>query len=220
MTLPQGHYRLLKRPYTRAELIADGLVHGTALVAALVALSILIALVALRRSPGEVAAVAVYGFALIAMLSISAVYNMWPVSPTKWILRRFDHSAIYVLIAGTYTPLLTQVQDPFWAAFLAGVVWSGAAVGILLKLAWPGRFDRASLVIYLLLGWVAVSALEPLSASLSFQALVLVAAGGVLYSTGVIFHVWHALKFQNVIWHVFVVTAAACHYAAIATALT
>ena len=120
------------------------------------------------------------------------------------------------MIAGTYTPLLYQLQSRSWAWALAIVVWVGAIAGVVLKVALPGRFDRLSIAIYLLLGWAAAIAARPLFDSLPHATLVLLAVGGVLYSVGILFYLWHSLKFQNAIWHAFVAAAAACHYAAIA----
>lgn len=216
MTLPSDHPRLAKRPYSLGELLADGVVHAVALLAAIIGLAVLLLLVVLRRSGLEASAVAIYAAALLAMFGFSAAYNLVPPSPLKWLLRRFDHSSIYLLIAGTYTPLLTQFHDQFWAWTLALVVWIGAIAGIVLKVALPGKFDRLSIAIYLVLGWVAVVAIKPMLASLPTPTVILIGAGGLLYSVGVLFYVWHKLKFQNAIWHGFVASAAGCHYAAIA----
>jgi hypothetical protein len=101
----------------------------------------------------EITPVLVYIIGLVTMLALSAAYNMWPVSPAKWVLRRFDHSAIYLLIAGTYTPFLAQMKSALASAGLGVGVWLSAAVGIALKLALPGRFDRLAVVLCLLLGW-------------------------------------------------------------------
>jgi len=220
MTLPAEHPRLAKRPYTLGELLADGIVHAIALLAAVVALAILLLLVVMRRSGVEVWAVAIYAAALLLMFGFSAAYNLVPPSPLKWLLRRFDHSSIYLLIAGTYTPLLTQFHDQFWAWTLALVVWIGAIAGVVMKIALPGKFDRLSIAIYLVLGWAAVIAIRPMIASLPTPTLILIGAGGLLYSVGVLFYVWQRLKYQNAIWHGFVATAAGCHYAAIAYCMT
>lgn len=219
MPLPPDHPRLKKRPFSQGELIADGLIHAVALLAAIVGLAVLIMLVVLKRSGIEVSATIVYGFCLLAMLGFSAAYNLVPVSNLKWLLRRFDHSSIYLMIAGTYTPLMTQLNDGFWAWTLAAIVWTGAVLGITLKLALPGRFDRLSIIVYLILGGVAVAAIGPLRASLPTPTLALLIIGGALYATGVIFYLWKTLKFHNAIWHGFVVTAVGCHYAAITTAM-
>jgi len=163
----------------------------------------------------KIAAVFVYVAGLLAMLGFSAAYNMWPVSPTKWLLRRFDHSAIYVMIAGTYTPLLLQMQASVATVALLAGVWATALVGAALKLAFPGRLDRISIALYLALGWSVLAAYDSVLPALPSSALVLLALGGLLYSGGVIFHVWSRLRFQNAIWHAFVLAAAACHWGAI-----
>ncbi|MCC7347262.1 MAG: hemolysin III family protein, partial [Variibacter sp.] len=185
--------------YDRAETIADGVVHvlGVALaVAGAIVLAILGA--AWMRGP-EIPAVAIYLTALVAGLGISAAYNMWPATRVKWLLRRFDHSAIYLLIAGTYTPFVVHFKDAAVAIALLGVIWVTAIAGILVKLLLPGRFDRLSVALYLLLGWSGVGAYESVTTVLPPGSLWLLAAGGVLYSVGVIFHVWRTLRFQNAI---------------------
>lgn len=220
MDLPEGHPCHSQRPYSRGERIADGLVHGVAIIAGLVGMTVLFALVVMRGSIAEGLAVAAYAAGYFAMFGFSLAYNMAPPSPLKWLLRRFDHSSIYLMIAGTYTPLLALLDDSVWAWTLALVVWIGAIAGIVVKIALPGRFDRLSVAVYLLLGWVAVIAAKPLIASLPGLSLVLVAVGGLLYSTGVVFYLWHGLKFQKAIWHLFVAVAAGCHYAGILVAIT
>lgn len=218
MHAPKQH-RLFERPYSRAEIISDGAVHVIGLVAALIGLTVLVMLTARWRGLLEVSAVMIYGLALVIMLGCSLAYNMIPISPLKWLMRRFDHCGIYLLIAGTYTPLLTQVSDPFTAYVLAATVWGGAITGIVLALGFPARGEKFKLAAYLALAWVAVFALKPLMASLPMTTMILVVIGGLLYTLGVIFYRWNSLKYQNVIWHVFVVSAAACHFAAIATAM-
>jgi hemolysin III len=201
--------------YDRAELIADGIVHGVGVLSGLVAATVLIVLTAVYATGLEIAVVSVYVAGLLAMLVLSATYNLWPVSPAKWVLRRFDHSAIYVLIAATYTPFITQLKDSIFALALLIGVWCVAIVGIVLKLAWPGRFDRLSVGLYLAMGWSGLMLYDAVVAVLPTMALWLVVAGGALYSLGVIFHTWRRLRFQNVIWHCFVLLGAACHYTAV-----
>jgi len=210
--LPAFHFQ---RRYSHGELVADALVHAAAILAGIVGVAILFMLVVMRGSVSEGLAVAVYAAGLFAMFGFSIAYNMTPPSSLKWLLRRFDHSSIYLMIAGTYTPLLVQFQDRAWAWALAVVVWAGALAGIGLKITLPGRFDRLSIVVYVALGWVAVVGAKPMSDSLPFATMVLVVVGGLLYSAGIIFHLWQSLKYQNAIWHAFVAAGAACHYAAI-----
>ena len=219
MTLPADHPRLTKRPFSPGELIADGLIHAIAILAAIVGLAVLIMLVALKRSGVEVTATIVYGFGVLAMLGFSCAYNLVPASDLKWILRRFDHSSIYLLIAGTYTPLMTQFDDGFWAWTLAIVVWTGAVVGIVVKLVLPGRFDRLSIIAYVALGCTVLFAIGPMWRSLPPVAFWLVLGGGGLYISGIAFYLWKSLKFHNAIWHGFVVSALFCHFAAITHAM-
>ncbi|MGO4716715.1 PAQR family membrane homeostasis protein TrhA [Bradyrhizobium sp. 2TAF24] len=201
--------------YDRAELWADGIVHVVGVCCGMVAAVVLIVLASHYLTGSQVAAVAIYATGLLAMLGISATYNMLPVSRWKWWLRRFDHSAIYLLIAATYTPFIMQMKDSPFALGLLGAVWAVAVIGMVLKIALPGRFDRLSIALYLAMGWSGVMVYDTVVSSLSALTLGLIAAGGLLYSAGVIFHVWERLRFQNAIWHAFVLLGAACHYTAV-----
>ncbi len=201
--------------YDRAELIADGIVHGIGVFGGVVAATVLIVLAAVFASTYEIVSVSVYAAGLLAMLILSAAYNLWPLSRGKWLLRRLDHSAIYILIAATYTPVFAQLQDRVFAMSLLAGVWSVAAVGIVLKLFFPGRFDRVSVGLYLAMGWSGLIAYDAGISSLPQLALWFIVAGGLLYTFGVIFHAWRRLRFQNVIWHSFVLLGAACHYTAV-----
>jgi hemolysin III len=200
--------------YDRTELIADGVVHVIGVCFGLIAATVLVVLAAVYAT-GLVAAVSIYVAGLLAMLVLSATYNLWPVSPAKWVLRRFDHSAIYVLIAATYTPFIMQLKDSIFAFAVLIGVWCVAIVGIVLKLVLPGRFDPLSVGLYLAMGWSGAMLYDSVVAALPTVALWFMIAGGVLYSLGVIFHAWQRLRFQNVIWHCFVLLGAACHYTAV-----
>jgi hemolysin III len=201
--------------YDRAELIADGVVHAVGVCFGLIAATVLIVLTAVYASPLDVAVVSVYVAGLLAMLVLSATYNLWPVSRAKWVLRRLDHSAIYLLIAATYTPFIMELKDSYFAIALLIGVWCVAIVGIVLKLVLPGRFDRVAVGLYLAMGWSGMMLYEAVVKALPAVALGFIVAGGVLYSLGVVFHAWQRLRFQNAIWHCFVLLGAACHYTAI-----
>ncbi|MDQ0325935.1 hemolysin III [Rhodopseudomonas julia] len=197
--------------YSPAELWADGIVHGLGLSLAIAA-AIAAPLALSGRVPaGEMAAMGVYLGTLVLSLGISAAYNLWPAGSVKAVLRRLDHSAIFLLIAGTYTPFMA-VSKTWW---LLAFVWSVAAAGVFGKLFVPHRFDRVALVAYLGLGWSGIVAYGPLTEALSSSVVWLVIGGGIVYSVGVIFHVWQRLLFQNAIWHAFVVTAACIHFVAV-----
>jgi hemolysin III len=201
--------------YDRVELIADGVVHAVGILLGLIAATVLVVLTAVYARALDIVAVSIYVAGLLSMLVLSATYNLWPVSRTKWVLRRFDHSAIYVLIAATYTPFIMELRDSVMALALLIGVWCVAIFGIVLKLGWPGRFDRVAVGLYLALGWSGVMLYDSVVGALPRTSLWLVLAGGALYSLGVIFHAWRRLRFQNVIWHCFVLLGAACHYTAV-----
>ncbi|MET3853891.1 hemolysin III family protein [Rhizobium sp. OAE497] len=203
--------------YDKYELIADGIVHGVGLALALVGATVLIFYATVWSSHGELAAAWVYGIGLVMTIGISFTYNAWPVSRTKWFLRRLDHSSIFILIAATYTPFLERgSDDPLLFSMLIGI-WVVAIVGILLKCVFPGRYDKLAILLYLAMGWSGVLVAEPVASRIPFASMLLIVIGGVIYSAGVIFHVWEKLRFQNAIWHGFVVAAAAVHYSAVLT---
>jgi hemolysin III len=204
--------------YDRAEIIADGIVHAIGICLGLVG-AVTIVVMAVKIERINLTPILVYVIGLVTMLAFSAAYNMWPVSPVKWVLRRFDHSAIYLLIAGTYTPFLGQMKNALVSAGLSMGVWLSALVGMALKLALPGRFDRLAIILCLLLGWSGVIAYDSLASAIPSSSLWLLAIGGILYSLGTLFHVWQRLRFQNAIWHGFVLLAASCHYSAVLACL-
>lgn len=198
-----------RRVYTPGEIRADALVHGAGILAALAAS------IALLAHAGLSWVLAAYVFGLVMMLASSAAYNLTPPSQLKWILRRFDHSSIFLLIAGTYTPLLPFLPDAAQSWMLGLVTWLGAAFGIAMKFLFPGRFDRLAILVYLALGWVGVTAAGAFMQVLPPTVLSLIIGGGILYTLGVIFHIWESVKFHKAIWHSCVAAAAACHFAAI-----
>jgi hemolysin III len=201
--------------YDRVELIADGIVHAVGILFGIIAATVLVVLTAVYASAVYIVAVSIYVAGLLSMLVLSATYNLWPISPVKWLLRRFDHSAIYLLIAATYTPFILELKDSVFALALLVCVWCVAIVGIVLKLRYPGRFDRVAIGIYLVIGWSGMMLYDAVVKALPVMALWFVVAGGALYSFGVIFHAWRRLRFQNAIWHGFVLAGAACHYTAV-----
>lgn len=201
--------------FDRAELIADGVVHVVGLCLGLVAATALIVLASVYATALDIVVSAIYVAGLLAMLGLSATYNLWPVSRAKWLLRRLDHSAIYVLIAATYTPFIMQVKGSLLAMVLLVGVWCAAIAGIVLKLKFPGRFDRLSIGLYLAMGWSGMMLYDAVVKALPTLALGFVVAGGIFYTLGVVFHAWQRLRFQNAIWHGFVLSGAACHYTAV-----
>ncbi len=201
--------------YDRIELIADGIVHAIGLSLGLAGAIAMFVVAADSPHTAEIVSIAVYSAGLLSMLGFSAAYNIWPSSHTKWVLRRCDHSAIFVMIAGTYTPFITRMKGDVVATGLLVGVWLTAVVGIVLKLLLPGRFNRLAVGLYLLLGWSGAVVYEPIMAALPTLSIWLLGVGGALYSIGVVFYAWRSLRFQNMLWHAFVLVAACCHYLAV-----
>jgi hemolysin III len=206
------------RAYSRAEYLSDAAIHVLGIGFALVAGPILVALAALRIGDATtVTAVAVYAATLLAMLTCSALYNM--IRRPAWSdrLRRLDQSAIYLKIAGTYTPFV--VLFPGSPGFLAAI-WGVALAGASMIVFSARKRTLAALVLYLGLGWAGVVWGQPLISGLSPAGMVLLTTGGLLYTGGVAFLLWHRLPFHNTIWHVFVLAATCVCYAAIAVELS
>jgi len=205
----------MERPYDKAEISADRIIHAVGVTFGLVGGATLLTVAAETASLAGLFATTLYVAGLVAMLVCSAAYNLSFDSPRRELLRRLDHAAIFVMIAGTYSPFTLGRLDGAWSIWLAGFVWSVALLGAIAKLTVPRRIERYAVVLYLALGWVVLVALEPLLAALHPAVLILLFVGGLLYSAGVTFHLWHGLRFQNAIWHALVLGAAVCHYAAV-----
>lgn len=201
--------------YSRPERIADAVIHGLGLTLAVLAAIALLATALPRGDAQRMAGLGIYAAGLLAMLGCSALYNLTPASARKGLYQRLDHAAIFAMIAGSYTPFALTSIGGAWGAGLLAFVWSVAAGGMLAALLGGRRPEWLLTGAYLLLGWTILVAIRPLAAATSTTGLVLLVAGGVLYSVGTLFHHWRGLPYQNAIWHAFVVTAAACHYAAI-----
>lgn len=201
--------------YTVRERVADGCVHLLGVTASLAAAITLVVLAAHMLPARSVIPLAVYGAGLVAMFACSAGYHLIRKERAKELLRRLDHAAIFVMIAGTYTPLALLGMGGPWGIGLLSVVWAIALIGVVTKLAFPRALERLSVALYLAQGWAVLVAIKPLIASVSTLTLVLIGIGGVLYTVGVLFHLWQRLPYHNAIWHGFVLMAASVHYAAI-----
>jgi hemolysin III len=201
--------------YARSERIADGTMHAIGVLGALSGAIVLLIWSAGIASSGQMAALAVYGATLIATFAASAFYHFTPWEQTRPLLRRFDHAAIYLKIAGTYTPLVVMIGTGFAYAVLA-IVWTLAVIGVVLKLFFwrtPGKFGP---VLYLIMGWLSLALIWSLWPIVPVAAIMLMALGGFLYTAGVPFYASENMKFSIAIWHGFVVAASACFFAAIA----
>jgi hemolysin III len=214
MTLPAEY--LVEHYPSRGEKLADGLVHAVGIVAAAAGGAVLVLLAISSRATGLAAATGLYALCLLTMLACSAAYNLTQVSNARPFLRRLDEAAIFLMIAGSYTPFTTQRFSGAWAVGMTGLVWSVALAGVAGKIFARGLPGWIWTVVYVAFGWMAVLALGPLISGVPAVALVLLVAGGLIYTSGVL--VFHShLPYRRAIWHGFVITAAGVHYAAIFT---
>jgi hemolysin III len=198
--------------YTRYERRVDNVIHiigFTAAPFACVWLLLHVSGIALTGS------LSVYCLGLVAMLGTSALYNMLPPIPVKEIVRRMDHAVIFVMIAGTYTPLAVNRLSGSTGWLIALFVWLAAAAGIALSLLRPHQYQRTRLALYLLLGWAIVLVIGPLASSVQQTTLVMLLAGGIAYTLGAGIHVLQRVSFHNAIWHGLVLLAASLHFIAI-----
>ena len=201
------------------EIVADNIVHVLGILSGVVAATLLLGWALLTQPLSATAAVAIYCAGLVAMLGCSAAYHMLPAPAWRGTLRRLDHAAIFLKIAGTYTPFALVKMEGLAGVSLFAGVWSVALLGAAGKLLLGASWDRLAIAVYLALGWSGVVAYEPLVSSVAPAALVLLAAGGIVYSVGVIFFLWRSLPYQTAIWHVFVLLGTACHFGAVSIAL-
>lgn len=203
------------REYTLAENRVDAVVHIAGILFAINASAWLFAHI--TGAASLIASVSVYCVGLLAMIGMSAAYNLTPNHfPTKLFLRRLDHSAIFIMIAATYTPFaVNRLGHPTGTAILIAI-WASATVGVVLKLLFPRRFETISLALYIGMGWLIVTALKPLFASVATVDLWLLLGGGIVYSAGIAFYVIERIPFHKAIWHAFVLVAAILQFAAIA----
>jgi hemolysin III len=201
--------------YTPREELANSLTHGVGAVLAVGGLVWLVTLAAIRGDAWHVVACSIYGGAMVVLYTASTLYHAIPTPRVKRALRTFDHAAIFLLIAGTYTPFtLVSLRGP-WGWSLFGIVWGLAAAGIVLALAFPGRWRALSLVLYVTMGWAVVVAVGPLLAALPARGLVLLLLGGLAYTGGLGFYAWKRLPYGHAVWHLFVLAGTVLHFLAV-----
>ena len=205
---------------SRAERRADALVHVVGVTLGIAACLALAIVASPNAGLAVLVSLAVYAAGLMAMLGCSAVYNIAGHDPRRAFWRRLDHAAIFMMIAGTYTPFAAIAIGGTWGTGLLVFVWTVALAGMVLKLLHPGWLETLSIAAYLLLGWTVLVAIDRLIAAVSLRALVLLVAGGILYTVGVMFYRWDGLPYNRAIWHGFVLAAAACQYVAVLDVVT
>jgi hemolysin III len=203
--------------YSVAEKVVDAAIHVTGLLGASIAVSIMFARLGQGVASQSVALI-VYGLGLLGMLIASGLYNLTPnrAGRLKAALRHLDHAMIFVMIAGSYTPFAVSALRPALGVPLCLAIWILAAVGVGLRLGWGRIYERISIMLYLGMGWLVLVVLPSLARAVSGQVLVLLLLGGTIYSLGSLIHARIHMPFQNPVWHLMVVVAAALHLAAVA----
>lgn len=201
--------------YSLGEEIANAVTHGIGVVLAIAGLAVMTAFAARNGNAWHVVASAVFGATLILCFTTSTLYHSIPLEKVKQVLRALDHSAIFLLIAGTYTPfMLLGVPGP-WGWSILATVWTLAVTGIVLRLVLRGRLHGLVVATYLAMGWLVVIATKPLIHTVGLGGLSLLAAGGLAYTVGVIFYKWRRLPYSHAIWHGFVLLGGGLHYFAV-----
>lgn len=193
----------------------NAVTHGVGAVLGVVGLTVLVVLAALRGDAWHIVSCSIYGATLVLLFTSSTLYHSFRRERVKHLFRVIDHSSIYLLIAGTYTPFLLVKLRGGWGWSLFGVVWGLALAGIAFQIFFVHRFRLAQTLIYLGMGWLVVVAFKPLLARVPRPGLLWLLLGGLLYTVGAIFYLWKKLPYHHAVWHIFVLGGSVCHYFAI-----
>lgn len=201
--------------YSNREELANSLTHGLGVALSIAGLVLMVVFSSRFGDAWHVVSTAVFGATLVLLYTSSTLYHSFRGERIKQVLQKIDHAAIFLLIAGSYTPfVLVTLRGP-WGWSLFGVVWGLAIVGVALKFWHAGRFRLVSTLIYIGMGWLVLVAFNPLSAALPAGGLRLLIAGGLCYTGGAAFYLWKSLPYQHALWHLFVMAGSACHWAAV-----
>jgi len=201
--------------YSLGEEIANAVTHGVGIVLAIAGLAVLSAFAALHGDAAHMVGSAMFGAALVACYTTSTLYHAIPLQRVRQVLRALDHSAIFLLIAGTYTPFMLVSLGGALGWTMLAVIWTLAAAGIAARLLLKGRRHNLVVACYVAMGWIVVFVAKPLVAGLPAGGLALLAAGGLAYTLGVIFYKWRSLPYNHAVWHGFVLTGSALHFFAV-----
>lgn len=201
--------------YTPREELANTVTHGIGALAGVAGLVLMVVAAARRGDAWQVVSTAIFGATLVLLYTASTVYHRFGDEQRGPLLQKFDHAAIFLLIAGTYTPfVLVTLRGP-WGWSLFGVVWGLALIGVVLKFWFAGRYKLVSTLIYLAMGWLVMIAIKPLVVALPGGGLKLLVAGGLCYTGGAAFYLWKKLPYHHAVWHLFVLGGSVCHWAAV-----
>ena len=196
----------------KREEIANSITHGLGFGLSIAGLTFLLIYSRIEGDLWRIIAFTVYGATLITLYLVSTLYHSLTHSRAKAIFRRLDHSAIYLLIAGTYTPVILISLRNTWVLYMLPVVWVMAGIGIYVKISYIHRFEKLSLAYYIIMGWMGLIAAKPLFDTIPIEAFMWIIIGGVSYTTGVIFYTWNRLPYHHTIWHGFVLLGSLSHF--------
>lgn len=201
--------------YTEREELANSLTHGVGAVLSVAGLVLMVVFAGRHGDAWHVVSTAIFGTTLVLLYTASTLYHSLRGKQLKVRLQKFDHAAIFLLIAGSYTPfVLVTLRGP-WGWSLFGVVWGLAVAGVTIKFWLAGRFKLVSTLIYIAMGWLVMVAIKPLVAALPSGGIKLLVAGGLCYTGGAVFYLWKRLPYHHAIWHLWVLAGSACHWAAV-----
>lgn len=198
--------------YPKKEELANAITHGFGVLLSAAALVLLIVFSSLHGTAWHIVSFTVYGVSMLLLYTSSTLVHSFPDGKLKDLFEIFDHSSIYLFIAGTYTPLLFNVVQGRLGWTLFGIVWGIAAIGVVFKAFFTKRFRFTSTVIYIVMGWVIVFAWKPLTINLPSQGIVLLVIGGLLYTVGTVFYIWRSFPYHHAVWHLFVLAASILHF--------
>ncbi|MBA6396322.1 MAG: hemolysin III [Colwellia sp.] len=198
--------------YSKNEEIANTLTHALGAILSVMACYMLLTAAFADNSLVKIVSYAVYGASLVLLFTASTFYHAFQDPNKKKLFKLLDHCAIYLLIAGTYTPLMMVALNDQLGTIMLTVIWSMAILGVFFKMKFGHRYKKTSLITYLGMGLISITIIEQLNEKLSNQALTLLALGGIIYCLGVIFYVQKRIHFNHAIWHLFVLGGAACHF--------
>ena len=208
MTIAEGQRLIIEE-------VANSITHGVGLALSVAGLAVLVFLAILYGDASHIAGCSVFGATLVLLYTASTLYHSFRKPRLKQLLKVFDHCAIFLLIAGTYTPFTLVNLRGLWGWILFGLVWTLSLFGILFKILYVNRFNIISVLLYLVMGWICIIAIKPLVTLVPTGGILWLLAGGLFYTTGVIFFACKRIPFNHTIWHLFVMAGSICHYFAV-----
>src|SRR6266496_274847 len=216
MDVVEELWRIPRWTQSRGEELANTISHGIGLVAALIGTPVLLLAARNAGSGGFFVGTIIFAVTLLVLYLGSTLYHVWPQTRAKCVLQVFDHSAIFLLIAGTYTPFALGPLRGVWGWTMLGLIWALAALGVLVKATrGTARHKKFAMALYLGMGWLALIFIRPLALAVPLSVVLWLVAGGIAYTTGVLFYVNRRLRYSHFVWHLFVLVGTGCHFAAV-----